>query len=239
MWPGPAPPMMRAVTNRTSTSTSSTSAPVHARGYVLGCASGSCEYTMSGSAVLRVAVERIRVEDLRCSRAVRSSGAVSPIDAGDAEDHRGDEAGSCGRQHDVPRRSPLASTERERRLAQTAGNEPQHELGGAGDRRQHQHRQRERGREARRMLKCSCTMNAAKMNRPATIDGMRAHRVDDHAHRPRQPPADLVQEHRGRDSERHREEHRQADLLERADDRARRAARTTPTRSTRRGDGPR
>ena len=82
--------------------------------------------------------------------------------------------------------------------------------------------ERERGREAVGLLKCSCTDERGVDEQAGDDRRDRAHRVDDDPHRSREPAADLVEEDRGRDAERHRDQHRDADLLERADDRVRR-----------------
>ena len=76
------------------------------------------------------------------------------------------------------------------------------------------------------------------MNRPATIDGIALIASTIMRTGRREPAADLVEEDRGRDAERHREQRRDADHLERADDRGRPAALGRRARAGRPGSGP-
>ena len=109
------PPMIRAMTNRTSTITSSTTAPVHARSI---CASGRRAdepVDEERQAVLRA--RRTGSQFMtNAPPAVSSSGAVSPMARATPRMTAVHEPGARGRQHDVPGHAPLGAAERERRL---------------------------------------------------------------------------------------------------------------------------
>ncbi len=110
--------------------------------------------------------------------ATSSTGAVSPAARATASMTPVTMPGSGGRQHHLQDRLPLRYAEGVRALAQRRGHQPQHLLGGADDRRQHQHRSARARRRSRRSRAAvveageTTSTQKARTNRPATIEGM-------------------------------------------------------------------
>ena len=111
----------------------------------------------------------------------------------------------------------------ERALAQPARDQAEDDFGSPRNGRQHQHGEGEHSGESR-LAPAEREHHVAQMNRPATIAGQSAHRIDDQAHRSGRAAADLVHEHGRAERKGYREDRRDPDLFQRTDDRVRAAA---------------